>query len=264
MARSSTFLAVVLIVIGAVILLGNLLGAEIWGLVWAAILILVGGWILWGALHGWRGVHADEVTIPLEGAQAARIRLRHAAGRLLLGGGAAAGELLTGSFGGGVEHSGRRSGDSLEVDLRVPPEDFVGFAMPWTRAGGLVWSVRLSDALPLSLDVGSGASEMRLDLADLRVSDLKVEVGAGKVDLRLPSKAGHVTANVRTGAGSVTVTVPEGVAARIHIGGALSDTRVNRARFPRSGGFYQSPDYDAAANRVELRIETAVGSTVIR
>jgi len=264
MRTSSTFLAVVLIVVGTVILVGNLLGVEIWGLVWAAFLILVGLWVLWGALYGRRAVHTDEVTIPLEGAQTARLHLRHAAGRLHLGGGTTAGELLAGSFGGGVEHSERRAGDSLEVDLRVPPENFVGFAMPWTWPGGLIWSVRLSDALPLSLDIGSGAGEMRLDLTDLRVSDLKVEAGAGKVDLHLPSKAGETKVDVRAGAGSVTVTVPEGVAARIQCGGAITDARVDRRRFPRSGGLYQSPDYDAATNRVDLRIEMAVGSAVVR
>lgn len=264
MRSSGTFLAVALIVLGALILLGNLLQVDAWGLVWSALLILVGLWILWGLFYGGRASRTEELAIALDGAQTARIQLRHAAGRLVLGGGAATGELLAGSFGGGVVHAERRAGESLEVDVRTPAEDFIPFITPWSLAAGLVWSVRLTDAVPLSLEVGSGAGDMRLDLTDLCLSELKVEAGAGRVDLRLPSRAGATKVRIGAGVGSVVVTVPEGVAARIRATGGISDSRVDRRRFPRAGGVPQSPDYDTAPNRVDLTIGIAVGSVVVR
>jgi hypothetical protein len=60
------------------------------------------------------------------------------------------------------------------------------------------------------------------------------------------------------------VRIPDGVAASIRASGGISSTRVDRNRFPRSAGRYQSPDYEQAENRVELKVSTGVGSIDIR
>jgi hypothetical protein len=62
----------------------------------------------------------------------------------------------------------------------------------------------------------------------------------------------------------VVVRVPSGVAARIRASGGLADIRVDRDRFPRAGGVYQSADYDTAANKVDIDVEAGVGSVNIR
>jgi hypothetical protein len=62
----------------------------------------------------------------------------------------------------------------------------------------------------------------------------------------------------------VTVRVPSGVAARIRIRGGLAGIKVDQNRFPRMGDTYQSADYDTAPNKVDVDIETGVGSVEIR
>ena len=54
--------------------------------------------------------------------------------------------------------------------------------------------------------------------------------------------------------------MPQGVAASIEVRSALAGVHVDGTRFPRSGSGYRSPDYDSAANKVEIRVETGVGS----
>jgi hypothetical protein len=57
--------------------------------------------------------------------------------------------------------------------------------------------------------------------------------------------------------------VPAGVAARIRSDSGLVDFRVDQERFPRTGDYYQSPDYDEAEHKVDLHVEMGVGSVKI-
>jgi hypothetical protein len=108
--------------------------------------------------------------------------------------------------------------------------------------------------VPLSLSVETGASRNDLDLGDLRVSDLAVRTGASETILRLPRGAGMTRARVDAGAASVRVHVPDGVALRIVGRMQVGTNDVDTRRFPASATGWSSPDYDSAANRVELVI----------
>ncbi|MDZ4159985.1 MAG: hypothetical protein U1B80_09360, partial [Anaerolineaceae bacterium] len=54
--------------------------------------------------------------------------------------------------------------------------------------------------------------------------------------------------------------VPESVAARIRVEAGLAGVDVNTQRFPRRNGGYETPDYESAENRVDISVETGVGS----
>ena len=58
--------------------------------------------------------------------------------------------------------------------------------------------------------------------------------------------------------------VPSGVAARIRISSGLAGVSVDAERFPRVGSEYISPDYETAENRLDLEINTGVGSVSVR
>jgi len=63
---------------------------------------------------------------------------------------------------------------------------------------------------------------------------------------------------------NVEITVPDNVAARIQIEGGLSLIDVYRSRFPQEGDYFQSPDFEDAANRVEMIIECDIGRVVVK
>jgi hypothetical protein len=268
MRRSTLFWGGILILIGVLLLLNNLgiLDVNIWSLIWPLFLIALGLWILGGVVIGPRPVEAEEAMIPLEGAGQARVRIRHGGGRLHVDASASPGELVAGTFAGGLDHRVRREGNMLDVEMRVPAGVFPGFAFPWMWGPGhtLDWSFGLNSEVPLSLDLETGAGEMRLDLTDLRVTDLRLQTGASATDLTLPANAGHTRVKIGAGAASVKIRVPSGVAARIRISGALAGITVDKNRFPRVGDVYQSADYDTAPNKVDVDMETGVGSVDIR
>jgi len=134
---------------------------------------------------------------------------------------------------------------------------FVPFAEG--RADAAQMDLTLSPNVPItSLTVQTGATDARLDLSSLRVSALDMSIGAATTWLRLP-QAGQTTAHISGGASTLTIEIPQGVAAQIQLRGGLSTVNVDQSRFPQvSDNVYRSPDYDTAANKVDLSIETGV------
>jgi hypothetical protein len=202
----------------------------------------------------------EHAGVPLEGARQGRVRLSHGAGRLDISSGAGMNNLVEGDFGGGIDLDSRRNGDAMDVSLRVPVQVF---PFSWWPGATLDWNVRLNREVPLALEVEGGANDSRIDLSDLLVNDLTLKSGASSTNLALPARAGMTRARVSSGAASINISVPEGVAARIRWRGGLSTVNVNQARFQRLGDSYQSPDYDTAANKVDLDVEMGVGSVTV-
>jgi hypothetical protein len=128
----------------------------------------------------------------------------------------------------------------------------------------LEWDISLTDEIPLELKLNTGASDTRLNLTDLQVTNLWVETGASATEIHMPDSVAHTKAVIKAGAASVKVHIPEGVAARIRITGGLMGASVDTHRFPKSGGYYQSPDYETASFKAELRVETGVGSVTVK
>lgn len=257
-----------LVLVGVLLTLENLgiVEVNVWGLVWPLFLIFLGVWILWGFFFAKSSWETEEVTIPLEGASRAHVHIKHGAGRLRVDGSAGSSSLVDGAFGGGLDHRVEREGDMLDVRMRLPVGVFPNFAFPWVwgPAHTLDWTFGLNSQIPLSLEFETGAGDVQLDLSDLRVIDLRLQTGASATDLTLPTSAGYTRATISAGAASVKVRVPSGVAARIRVSGVLTEITVDRGRFPRTGGVYQSPDYDTALNKVDVEIDTGVGSIEIR
>lgn len=262
MKRSSLFWGIILIFAGAIWLLdstGVLGNIDAWGLIWPAFLIGLGVWILWGRAFR-RAPATEHANIPLEGATAARVSIHHGAGRLRLHSGASALDLAEGDFGGGLETSKRLEGGTLSVKMSVPMQVFPAFWGP----GWLDWSIAFNRDVPLALEVNTGASETRLELSELKITELTLKTGASSTTLDLPASAGFTRVLVESGAASINIRVPQGVAARIRARSGLSSINIDTTRFTRLGDLYQSADYDTAENKADIDIQTGVGSVDVR
>lgn len=266
MRRWSFVIGAALVLLGILSILNAVLGVSL-RIFWPIVLIAAGAWIIIGISRGRSGsTSREESSVPLEGAREAAVTIHHGAGRLAVGAGAAGDLLASGSFGGGLEVSRRMEGQRLSADLRVRDRDpsrwfFGSWRGGW--AGLLDWDLRLNASIPISLRVESGASETRLSLEDLQVRELLLKTGASSTTVDLPARAGHTRVTVETGAASVRIRVPQSVSASITVRSTLAGIRVNTARFPGSLGSYRSPDFDSAANKAEIFVDTAVASVEI-
>jgi hypothetical protein len=238
------------------------------GLFWPLILIGVGAWIILGVSRrsGAAGVPRETASISLDGARDAAVTVRHGAGRLTIGPGAAGDQLLSGTFGGGLDFTRSTDSGRLAVIMKVKDRDVSHYIFgPWRKgwSGMLDWDFGLNPAIPLSLRLETGASESRLSLGDLQCRELLVKTGASSTTIDLPARAGHTRVTVESGAAAVKIRVPQGVAASIVVQSALAGVHVDRTRFRESAAGFRSPDFDSAANKAEIFVETGVGSVEI-
>lgn len=266
MRRGSLFLGMVIILVGLFFLLsslGLLQGVNPWDLIGPVFLIVIGVWILFGNMLGRRfRDEPQQVSIPLEGASSARVKIGHGAGRLVIDNRAGPGELVSGTVVGGLRKYADRRGNELYVHLRPPDTAFPFFNWGWSR--GLDWSLGLTREVPLALEINTGANESSLDLTDLQVTDLQLHTGASSTKVSLPANAGITRVTCEGGVAGVELRVPANVAARIRWQGGLSSMNVDTSRFPRVGGEYRSIDYDTAANKVDINAQMGLGSVDIR
>ena len=260
MRRGTLVWPLILITLGVLFLLGNfgIIGnvGEFIGQWWPLILILIGLEILIGSVIGRGRSDTQTLSLDLGTITQADVKIDFGAGQLRVGA-AAVGKLVDGVFEGGMRYDTSPDG---RVHLRG---DFQPIWFGWWGGRGFDWQVGLTREVPLKLRVDSGAAESNLDLSDLRVTDFELHTGASSTIVRLPKAAGHTRVKVEAGAASVKLYVPDGVAARIQSEMGLGSSDIDQRRFPRSGNEYVSPDYDSAANKIDIKFEGGVGSLVV-
>jgi hypothetical protein len=264
MRTNRLFWGVVIILLGTLLLLQNLglFVVNIWTFFWPLFLIVLGVWFILGPMISRRSKALQHLSVPLESARGAAIEFNHGAGRLRVNTMSTPGVLLEGDFVGGIKESVDFTGDQARIKLSADAE--IAFGFPWAGGHeGFQWDVKLADHLPLDLVFNTGAGESQIDLYAAVVRSLVLKTGASSTVLTLPHRAGHTHVDVQAGAASVMVRVPEGVAGRIIMKSGLVGTKIDTNRFPLSETNYETPGFENAENRVEIRIEAGVGSIEI-
>lgn len=263
MRKSSLFWGSLIIIIGLVLLINNLFpNINLHRFLWPGALILLGLWFLLRPNWKRASIEVERVSLPLEDLRSAEITFQHGAGRLTLAASARPATLLEGEFAGGVRVEQRRSGESASLRLRSAALSEAGVVLPGLGGDGLTWNLGLTREIPLRLHFETGACEAAVDLADLLVEAVHLQTGASRTEMTLPARAGHTRVEVESGLAGVVLKVPQGVAARVNVSSGLAGIKVAE-RFPRHGAGYLSPDFDEAANKVEISIETGLGSVEI-
>ena len=250
----------------ALIIAGILLFLQVQGIIsnvftyfWPVALILVGGWIILSVY--WRPERSAEETfsVPLGAAKSLKFKLSHGAGQIQISGGAPMGQALVGSSAAGMNQQSRLNGDRLEVKVEAGPS-FVPFIGPSEG----IWRYQLTQEVPLTLIVESGASSLDIDLKDVLATHIELKTGASSTNLTMPARGASLL-DVEAGVASVNIRVPEATAARVRVKEGVTAVNVDTTRFPRlDSGMYQSPNFDTAVDRAEINIESGLGSVSVK
>ncbi len=106
----------------------------------------------------------------------------------------------------------------------------------------------VTSEVPLRLRVETGAADAELDLAGLRLAELRLRTGASETRVSLPTAAGVTVVDAEGGATTIRFRVPDGVAARIRSSVVLGSSDIDTMRFPRTaaGDAWESPGFAAA------------------
>lgn len=230
-------------------------GSSLMSIFWPLLLIGFGVWVLAGVFL--RGkVEEESASIELQDASTASLRVNHGAGELRLHSGALSHELARGMFVGGLEHKASRNGDRLEVKMR-PARD-ISFPFIGPRFS-LDWDVALNPSIPTDLEFNLGANKSVIDLRDMNITGLRFKTGASDSTITLPA-SGRLSADFEIGAASLTLIVPDGIAIRVRATLGAGDMSVDRSRFPQD----VSPDFDTAANAVDINVKGGACSVRVR
>ena len=116
--------------------------------------------------------------------------------------------------------------------------------------------VELNASVLWDVEVRGGASRLLADLRTLRLGSLRLEGGAGRLELALPEPSGTVTVVVLGGASNVAIRRPIGVAARLRVEGGATHLRLDDRRIGAAGGDLdlKSRGYDAATRRYDITV----------
>ena len=98
----------------------------------------------------------------------------------------------------------------------------------------------------------------------MNINFIKLETGASSTKVIMPAHGASVL-DLEAGAASINIIIPPGVSARINAEGGMTSLNVDTNRFPQvNSRVYESPDYESAENRAEIKVETGVGSITVK
>jgi len=238
-------------------------------------------------------VLTDSLSVPINGATTARFDINVGDGNLTIDkltsgeGVLASGALEYLEKEGVPERSVSESNGQATLMLRGGADSRPRFRLPWEACNGATeWHIHISPSVLSDITAHSDGGNVRLDLAGIAMTRVTADTGGGNIEVLLPDDAanlevaartgaGNVTVdlgrdttgnnsvNAKSGAGNVTVRVPIRIAARIHattgLGKAIVDPRFSKIE-ERT---YQSPDYDAAANKVDITLTSGAGNVCV-
>jgi predicted membrane protein len=123
-----------------------------------------------------------------------------------------------------------------------------------------VWDLHLNNNVPMDMKVELGAGRVQLTLGTLSLTNLEVEMGAGEtvVDLTGDWK-NDLSARIRGGVGRVKIRLPRDVGVRVEPEGRIG--AVNARDLRRDGRVYVNDAYRKSDVTLRIDVKGGVGET---
>ncbi len=217
-----------------------------------------------------KNVLTHHLSEPLCEAKTAKIDIDIADGNLMIGKLTGAEQLLASGTLQYLEKQGLPAQSVETVDgranltLKAVSSKKPWLHLPWESCNGATeWKVDLNPTVSLDISAHSGGGNVKLDLAGLIITHLEADTGGGNMDVFLPGSQADLSVTVKSGAGNVIVHLPGSPAARIQAASGLGKVIVD-SRFQKiDRNTYQSRDYDGAANKVEIMLNSGAGNVIV-
>ncbi len=133
--------------------------------------------------------------------------------------------------------------------------------IPFKVEEGYRWDIEINDNFPVSLNIETGVGQVKMYLKDMDLLDLDLNMGVGEVILELP-ESGDYDVDIDGGIGELVVYIPEGLGVRIIIDKGISTFNVPDG-YENQGNVYTNDLYTTSDNRVDMRINSGIGSVAI-
>lgn len=122
----------------------------------------------------------------------------------------------------------------------------------------------LNKDIPWKFDLDIGAASGNLNLEDIRVEDIDLDMGAGKVEITLGNKASHTLIDIDAGASQIIFNIPKDVGLKVNYDGALTSTNLDDLGLIKTEkGKYVSGNFNATSTKYEIELDMGVGQFTI-
>jgi len=230
------------------------------------LFLLILGFLMWHwrgtPRHDWMNVSAgsgrraqETHVVELKDAKAVNMTVHMPSGELHIAGGAT--ELMEGDFSHGpswtapsVEYTVEKGVGSLSINQQS--------ANQLVTNSDNIWKLKVSNEVPLELEVDVGAGRGDLNLAKVDLTRLELNIGAGQANVDLTGERGKdLQAEIHGGVGEAVIRLPKnvGVVATVH--GGLGSVDVHGLK--EEDGEYTNAAYGKAPNTIHLTVEGGIG-----
>ncbi len=121
------------------------------------------------------------------------------------------------------------------------------------------WNLRFNNSIPLELKVEMGAGEGRLYLREVPVTQLTLNMGAGRVMVDLSGdRKKDLDADIEGGVGEATIRLPRNVGVIAHAEGGIGG--ISAPDFRKEDSEYTNDAYGKTPATIHLKVEGGVGS----
>jgi hypothetical protein len=229
------------------------------------LFLVIMAYLLWHGRafyrHDWMNVSAgparehESQVVDLKGAKAARVVVHMPSGLLSIQGGAD--QLMQADFSQGAAWS------APSIDYHVD-NDFGTLTIDQQSGSQFVghsdntWKIKLSESIPVELEIDVGAGRSDLNLAKIDLTRLQLNVGAGQANVDLTGeRSKDLQAQIHGGVGEAVVRLPKsiGVVATVH--GGLGSVDVHGLK--EEDGEYVNAAYGKSPNTLRLTVEGGIG-----
>ena len=197
----------------------------------------------------------DARTVDLAGAKTVRADLSMGAGQLTLRGGSS--HLLDADF----EYHAREGSPQMEYavnggkgELKISQEG----GEPNIGGTNNTWSLHFSNSVPLDLKIDMGAGEGDLRLRDLDLTNLTVNMGAGRVEVDFTGdRKKDLQADIEGGVGQAVIRLPRKIGVVVHASGGIGT--IDASGLKHDGDQYTNEAYGKSPVTIHLKVEGGVG-----
>jgi len=230
------------------------------------LFLLIIAYLLWHGRafyrHDWMNSpvgaasHEHETqSVDLKGAKAARVVVHMPSGMLYIQGGAD--QLMQADFYQGaawsapsVDYHVDNAFGTLTIDQQSASE-FVGHS-------DNTWRLKLTNEVPLELNVDLGAGRSDLNLSKIDLTRLQLNIGAGQANVDLTGeRSKDLQAQIHGGVGEAIVRLPKSVGVVADVHGGLGAIDVHGLK--EEDGRYVNATYGKSPNTLHLTVEGGIG-----
>ncbi|HXJ19218.1 MAG TPA: MarR family transcriptional regulator [Polyangia bacterium] len=131
--------------------------------------------------------------------------------------------------------------------------------------GGGVAEIVLTTAVPWTIDVRGGMSEVNAAFTELDVERIDVHGGASQVSFHLPAPRGTVPIRISGGASKLSFRRPAGVAVQVVVTGGASGMRIDRRGADAGSGAVRlaTDGYESESDRYSIEITGGASNIVV-